>query len=109
MSPLMIVSLDQGKIYGQKPSVDELHRRLMATGLAQGGSLLAEAMLVPGRAASRLFIALLSRFRETVTGFAHRLQPASSKERRRWIVRRSASPSEMTGRTKPALSGPFSI
>lgn len=108
MSPLMIVSLDQGQIYGQKPSVDELHRRLMATGLAQGGSLLAGAMLVPGRAASRLFTPL-SRFRETVTGFARRLELASSKERRRWIVRRSASPSEITGRTKPALSGPFSI
>ncbi|RWE73838.1 hypothetical protein [Mesorhizobium sp.] len=82
MSPLMIVSLDQGKIYGQKPSVDELHRQLMATGLAQGGSSLAGAMLVRGLAASWLFIVLLFRFRETVTGFAHRLQPASSKERR---------------------------
>jgi hypothetical protein len=76
LSPLNIVSLDQGKLYGQKPDLDELYQRLIGdVGQAHDGSLLAEDGLVKGQAASGRVVALFSHFMDLIAALARRLQP----------------------------------
>jgi len=78
LSPLNIVSLDQGKLYGQKPNAEEFRQRPMEDiGLAHHGSLPVEGGLARGQAASWRVAARFSLFIETVTAFARRLQPMS--------------------------------
>jgi len=72
LSPLMIVSLDQGKLYGSKPTIDEVHAGMVADlGLAPDEAKVS----IAAEARSGDDLGWPSRLREWMTAMARRQQP----------------------------------